>query len=195
LLSCLQTLLSASTSWFSSTSSHPSLLLDLSCNAIDSRAQAALHACVQQAALIATNAMRKQQAQAQAQAQAPSADSAEPSSSARADEDRAASGSSSSRRSRAGSAAAGAGYSVVRPPSLFEHAAGASQSVWASPHLRAPSFASHLAPHVARQLQRAGCTPLPTQVLQILCAHQSATDADEGAAAAASTKSAEARVC
>jgi hypothetical protein len=185
LSSCLQSLLSSSSSWYDPSSSQPSIVLDLRENNIDARGQAALHACVQQAALIASKLLATQPNSSAThkglhksgpsvplpislfRVDLPSSCSSAPSSSLLGSHASSAlSGSGGAPGSVTSSTSSAAAAAVALPT----NAAGVNVFVW--PSLRAPAFSSNTPSHVARLLQQAGCVAPPTAALQVLCMQQ-----------------------
>lgn len=173
LLSCLQSLLSSSSSpWFDPSSSHSAFLFDLSFNAMDTRAQAALHAAMQQATMLARGCQTQQQQQ-QRQTQG-----ADPLQSPRGGAD----------ASRGGAAAIPQASSIFRcdipssAASIAAHtsaaadrsstSASSSCSLWVWPSLRAPAYAQPVRPHLARLLQQAACVASPAVAMHIECGQQ-----------------------
>lgn len=180
LASCLQGILSSSSSWFDPHSSQSAFVWDLSLNALDARAISALHACQQQAAMLAasfhrhTDLLEEQPQQQQAlrgNAGAPATLMQQPRSIFRADWPSTPAGSSVSpaalsNPSRAATAAVDA-----------SSASGCSLWVW--PSLRTPAFGQSVRLPVARVLQQAGCVAASAAALHVECAHQILPPSDQ----------------
>lgn len=164
LFSCLQSLLSVPSRWYTPHSAQPALVFDLSFNSIDARAQAALHACVQQAALMEAT-MQQAAARQQQQQHAPNHPAL----------------SSPAARSSV-STPVGAVAASAPALSFFRNDVVACASVWCHPSLRLPSQSAHCTPHVARHLQALGAYTHSIHPLLLPCAQQIVHDEDELAA-------------
>lgn len=151
--------------WYTAHSAQPALVFDLSYNAIDARAQASLHACVQQAALMAAT-MQQADAAQQHQSHQKQLDPSmqAPRSSLSTPLDSATSASTASSRPAL---------------SFFRNDVVAGSSVWCHPSLRLPSQAAHCTPHIARHLQALGVYTHSSHPLLLPCAQQIMHDDDD----------------